>query len=87
MQWKKGSLFIWNEDINDIIKVIKSLEDSNVLIDDISETVKHEIKKTKRWISSTFFSTFNRFNSATSNLFSGKRYMSKEELEKRRDNA
>ena len=30
--------------MNDIIKVIKSLEDSNVLIDGITETVKNEIK-------------------------------------------
>ena len=31
--------------MNDIIKIIKSLEDSNVLIDGIIETVKHKIKK------------------------------------------
>ena len=31
--------------MNDIIKVIKSLEDSGVLIDGVSEVVKHEIKK------------------------------------------
>ena len=34
-----------NEDINDIIKTIKSLEDSNALIDSITETVKDEIKQ------------------------------------------
>ena len=38
-------LFISNEDMNDIIKIIKSLEDSGVLIDGVTETVKHEIKK------------------------------------------
>ena len=38
---KGFTLFILNEDMNDIIKIIKSLEDSGVLI----ETVKHEIKK------------------------------------------
>ena len=31
--------------MNDIIKIIKSLEDSGVLIDGVSETVKHEITK------------------------------------------
>ena len=31
--------------MNDIIKVIKSLEDSGVLIDGVSEVVKHETKK------------------------------------------
>ena len=33
--------------MNDIIKIIKSLEDSSVLIDGVTETVKHEIKKTR----------------------------------------
>ena len=31
--------------MNDIIKIIKSLEDSDVFIDGVTETVKHEIKK------------------------------------------
>ena len=43
---RKGfALFISNEDMNYIIKIIKLLEDSNVLIDGITETIKHEIKK------------------------------------------
>ena len=41
---KGFTLFILNEDMNDIIKIIKSLEDSGVLIDGVTETVKHEIK-------------------------------------------
>ena len=32
------------EDINDIVRIIKSLEYSTVLIDEFFETVKHEIK-------------------------------------------
>ena len=36
-----------NEDINDIIKIIRSLEYSGVLIDGVTETVKHEIKNKK----------------------------------------
>ena len=31
--------------MNDIINIIKSLEDSGILTDGIIETVKHEIKK------------------------------------------
>ena len=31
--------------MNDIIKIIKSLEDSGVLIDGVTATVKYEIKK------------------------------------------
>ena len=33
--------------MNDVIKIITSLEDSNVLIDGITGTVKNEIKKQK----------------------------------------
>ena len=45
---KKGFiLFISNNYIDDIIKIIKSLDDSSVLIDGVTETVKHEIKKMK----------------------------------------
>ena len=43
---RKGlTLFISNEDMNGVIKVIKLLGDSGVLIDGITETVKHEIRK------------------------------------------
>ena len=37
-------LFILNEDMNHIIKSIKSLEDLGVLINGVTKTVKHEIK-------------------------------------------
>ena len=33
-----------NEDISDIIRIIKSGENSGVLLNRVSETVKHEIK-------------------------------------------
>ena len=41
---KGFTLFTTNEDMNDI-KIIKSLYDPGVLIDGVTETVKHEIKK------------------------------------------
>ena len=44
-QEKDFALFILNEDMNDIIKIIKSLQDSGALIDGVTETVKQEIKK------------------------------------------
>ena len=45
---RKGyTLFISNEDINDTIKIIKSLEVFAVLIGGVTETVKHETKKQK----------------------------------------
>ena len=71
---ERFTLFILNEDMNYIIKIIKSLEDSNILIDGIAETVKHEMKKTRRQISTCFVSTFSRLISATSDFFSIKRY-------------
>ena len=44
---RKGIILgISNEDMDDIIDIIKSLESSDVLIDGVSKTVKHEIKKT-----------------------------------------
>ena len=43
---KRFTSFISNKDNNDIIKIIKSLEDSGVLIDGVTETVKNDIKKT-----------------------------------------
>ena len=42
---KRLTWFISNEDLNNIIKTIKLLEDLNVLIDGITETVKHDIRK------------------------------------------
>ena len=38
-------LFVSDEDMNDFIKITKSLEDSGALIDGVTETIKHEIKK------------------------------------------
>ena len=40
---KGFTLFISDKDMNDILKLIKSLEDSGILIDGDTETVKHEI--------------------------------------------
>ena len=39
---KAPTLFILNEDMDDVIKTVKSLEDSGLLIDGATETVKHE---------------------------------------------
>ena len=73
MRARKGfTLLISNEDMNAIIKILKLLEDSNALIDGIIETVKNEIKKQRRWISSCFVGIFGCFYSATSDFFSSK---------------
>ena len=39
------TLFISHKVMNEIIKIIKSLEESGALSDGVTETVKHEIKK------------------------------------------
>ena len=58
LSWKRAvrvgigfSLFILNEDMSDIIKIIEALIDSGVLVDEGIEIVKHEIKKARGWIS------------------------------------
>ena len=60
---KGFTLFIWNEDMIDINKIIKSLEDSNALK---HGTSKHEIKKQEGVFFPYFVSNFSRFVSATS---------------------
>ena len=42
---KKFNLFILGEDIDEIIKIVKPLEKSRLLIDGANETVKNGIKK------------------------------------------
>ena len=64
---KRFTLFISNADMNDIVKIIKLLKDSHVLIDAVTETVKHETNHQK-----SFVSTFSCFVGATSNFFSSK---------------
>ena len=48
---ERFTLFISNETMDDTIKIAESLEKSGLLIDDATETVKHELRKTKRWTS------------------------------------
>ena len=62
-----------NKYVNDIIKIIKSLEYSCVLIDGVTKTVEHEENNFLQ-ISWSFVTTFNRLISATSNFFSTKKY-------------
>ena len=59
---KRFILFISIEDMNDINKIIKSLENSVILIDRVSETVKHEIEKARRQIYWYVVRKFGYFN-------------------------
>ena len=39
------TLIISNDEMDDILKIVKSLEDSNVLLKGVSETIQHEAKE------------------------------------------
>ena len=40
-----ATLIISNDDMQDLLKIVKSLEDSGILLDGITETVKNEVKE------------------------------------------
>ena len=42
------TLFISNGDMDDVIKIVESWEQSGIVIDGAIETVNHEIKKNKK---------------------------------------
>ena len=42
------TLIISNEEMNDILKIVQSLEDSNVLLIGITKTIENETKEQKR---------------------------------------
>ena len=39
------TLIILNDEIDDILKIVKSLENSGVLLKRVSETIQHEVKE------------------------------------------
>ena len=41
------TLIISNEEMNDIMKIVQALEDSNILLKDITKTIKNETKEQK----------------------------------------
>ena len=45
---KRTILIISNEEMDDIMKIVKSLEESGLLIKVVSETIKNEAKEQKR---------------------------------------
>ena len=46
-----------NEDINDIMKTVKALEDSEILLERITKTIKNETKEQKEGFPSTLLGT------------------------------
>ena len=51
------TLIISNDEIHDIIKIVKSLEDSGLLLKGITETVQNKVKEQKGEFLSTLLGT------------------------------
>ena len=64
------TLIISNEEINDIIKIIQTLEDSNVLLKGVTKTIKTETKGQKGGFLSMLLGTLGA--SLLGNLLTGK---------------
>ena len=64
------TLIISKEEINDIMKIIKTLEESGLLIKNVSKTVKNETKEQKEGFLSMLLGTLGA--SLLGNLLTGK---------------
>ena len=63
------TLIISNNEMNDIIKIVKSLEDSGVLLKGVSKTIKHEAKEERGGFLSMLLGTLGA--SLLGNLLTG----------------
>ena len=64
------TLIISNDEINDIIKIVKSLEDSGLLLKGVTEAVQNEVKEQKGGFLSMLLGTLGA--SLLGNLLTGK---------------
>ena len=64
------TLIISNEEMNDIIKIVPALENSNILLKGVTETVKNETKEQKEGFLSMLLGTLGA--SLLGNLLTGK---------------
>ena len=64
------TLIISNEEMNDVIKIIQSLEDSNILLKGVTNTIKNEAKEQKGGFLSMLLGTLG--TSLLGNLLPGK---------------
>ena len=63
------TLIISNNDIEDLIKIVKSLEDSELLLKGVTESVQNEVKEQKGGFLSMLLGTLGA--SLLGNLFTG----------------
>ena len=64
------SLIIWNEEMNDIMKIVQALEDSNSLLKGVTKTIKNETKDQTRGFLSMLLGTLGA--NLWGNLLAGK---------------
>ena len=64
------TLIISNEKMNDIMKIVQALEDSNILLKGVTKTIKNETKEQKGGFLSMLFGTLGA--SFLRNLLTGK---------------
>ena len=64
------TLIISNEEMNDIMKIVQALEDSNILLKGVTRTIKNETKEQKRGFLSMLLGTLRA--SLPGNVLSGK---------------
>ena len=67
---RTATLIISNEEMNDIMKIVQALEDSNILLKDITKTIKNETKEQKGGLLSMLSGTLEA--SLLGNLLAGK---------------
>ena len=65
------TLIISNEEMNDIMKIVQALEDSNILLKGVTKTIKNETKEQKGGFLSMLLGTLGA--SLLGNLLAGKR--------------
>ena len=64
------TLIISNEEMNDIMKIVQALEDSNILLKGVTKTIKNETKEQKEGFLSMLLGTLRA--SLLGNLLAGK---------------
>ena len=64
------TLIISNEEMNDIMKIVQALEDSNILLKGVTKTIKNETKEQKGGFLSMLLGTLRAYLLA--NLLTGK---------------
>ena len=67
---RTATLIISNEEMNDIMKIVQALEDSNILLKEITKTIKNETKEQKGGFLSMLLGTLGA--SLLGNLLTGK---------------